>query len=77
MKMKSSIIWGIVLLALSLYLKPLLAIVGLDDRLFGLHWQGETVFSLSPFVVRIILALIGVLMLIIGGMQVMKQKYKS
>ncbi|MGN7356866.1 hypothetical protein [Paenibacillus sp. SAFN-054] len=62
---------------MSLYLKPLLAIVGLDDRLFGLHWQGETVFSLSPFVVRIILALIGVLMLIIGGMQVMKQKYKS
>ncbi|WP_245700150.1 hypothetical protein, partial [Paenibacillus glacialis] len=74
--MNSNIIWGIVLLALSLFLKPLLAIVGLNERLFGLHWQGETVFSLSPFLVRIILAVIGIIMLIIGGMQVAKQKNK-
>ncbi|MBV6716332.1 hypothetical protein [Paenibacillus chitinolyticus] len=67
--MNNKIIWGIVLLALSLFLKPLLAIVGLNERLFGLYWQGETVFSLNPFLVRIILAVIGIIMLIIGGMQ--------
>jgi|GEM_PF-4615759 len=72
--MNSNVIWGIVLLALSLFLKPVLAIVGLDERLFGLHWQGETVFSLSPLLVQIILAVIGIIMLIIGGMQVAKQK---
>jgi len=72
--MNSTITLGIVLLALSLFLKPLLAIVGLNERLFGLHWQGETVFSLSPFSVRIILAVIGIIMLIIGGIQVAKQK---
>lgn len=72
--MKSNVIWGIVLLLLSLFPKPLLAIVGLDERLFGLYWQGETVFSLNPSLVRIILAVIGVIMLIIGGMQVTKQK---
>ncbi|WP_435925635.1 hypothetical protein [Paenibacillus sp. DYY-L-2] len=72
----TKIIWGIVLLALSLFLKPILAIVGLDESLFGLHLQGETVFSLSPFLVRIILAVIGIIMLIIGGMRVVKQKNK-
>ncbi|MWV42515.1 hypothetical protein GRF59_02635 [Paenibacillus sp. HJL G12] len=72
--MNSNVIWGIVLLALSLFLKPLLVIVGLNERLFGLYWQGEPVFSLSPFLVRIILAVIGIIMLIIGGMQVAKQK---
>lgn len=71
-----NIIWGTVLLLLSLFLDPLLEIVGLDERLFGLHLQGETVFSLSPFLVRIILAVIGIIMLIIGGMQVAKQKNK-
>ncbi|TYA10055.1 hypothetical protein FRY98_25995 [Paenibacillus faecis] len=75
--MKSSIIWGLVFLALSLFLKPLLETVGLDERLFGLHWQGETVFTLSPFLVRIILAVIGVIMLTIGGRQVAKQKKNS
>ncbi|UHA73311.1 hypothetical protein [Paenibacillus sp. 481] len=74
--MNSNIIWGIGLLVLSLFLKPLMAIVGLNERLFGLHWQGETLFTLSPLVVRIILAVIGVIMLIIGGMQVTKQKNK-
>ncbi|MFW5434637.1 hypothetical protein [Paenibacillus apiarius] len=72
--MNSNIIWGIGLLVLSVFLKPLMAIVGLNERLFGLHLQGETLFSLSPLVVRIILAVIGVIMLIIGGMQVVKQK---
>ncbi|MEY9093501.1 hypothetical protein [Paenibacillus sp. RC84] len=72
--MNNKIIWGIVLLALSLFLKPLLAIVGLNERLFGLYWQGETVFSLNPFLVRIILAVIGIIMLIIGGMQAAKKK---
>jgi hypothetical protein len=72
--MNGNMIWGIALLALSLFLKPILAIAGLDERLFGLHWQGETVFSLSPFSVRIILAVIGIIMLIIGGKQVAKQK---
>jgi len=72
--MNSNMIWGIVLIALSLFFKPLLAMVGLNERLFGLYWQGETVFSLSPFLVRIILAVIGILMLIIGSMQVAKQK---
>lgn len=72
----SNIIWGTVLLLLSLFLNPLLAIVGLDERLFGLHLQGETVFSLSPFLVRIILAVIGIIMLVIGGKQVAKQKNK-
>ncbi|EGL17677.1 MULTISPECIES: hypothetical protein [unclassified Paenibacillus] len=67
--MNNKIIWGIVLLALSLFLKPLLTIVGLNERLFGLYWQGETVFSLNPFLVRIILAVIGIIMLIMGGMQ--------
>jgi len=71
--MKSNIIWGIVLLALSLFLKPLMAIVGLNEKLFRLHLQGETVFSLSPFLVQIILAVIGIIMLIIGSMQVTKQ----
>ncbi|MED3550284.1 hypothetical protein [Cytobacillus praedii] len=74
--MNSNIIWGIVLIALSLFLKPILAIVGLNERLFGLHLQGETVFSLSPFFVRIILVVIGIIMLIIGAMQVAKQKNK-
>ncbi|UHA73187.1 hypothetical protein [Paenibacillus sp. 481] len=74
--MNSNMIWGIALLALSVFLKPIMAIVGLNERLFGLHWQGETLFSLSPLVFRIILALIGVVMLIIGGMQVAKQKNK-
>ena len=46
--MNSNIILGIVLLALGLFLKPIMAIVGLNEKLFGLHWQGETVFSLSP-----------------------------
>lgn len=72
----SYVIWGTVLLILSLFLNPLLAIVGLDESLFGLHLQGETLFSLSPFLVRIILAVIGIIMLIIGGMQVVKQKNK-
>lgn len=72
----SFVIWGTVLLILSLFLNPLLAIVGLDESLFGLHLQGETLFSLSPFLVRIILAVIGIIMLIIGGMQVAKQKNK-
>ncbi|GIP53731.1 MULTISPECIES: hypothetical protein [Paenibacillus] len=72
----SFVIWGTVLLILSLFLHPLLAIVGLDESLFGLHLQGETLFSLSPFLVRIILAVIGIIMLIIGGMQVAKQKNK-
>ncbi|MBQ4898082.1 hypothetical protein KB559_04455 [Paenibacillus sp. Marseille-P2973] len=72
----SYVIWGTVLLILSLFLNPLLAIVGLDESLFGLHLQGETLFSLSPFLVRIILAVIGIIMLIIGGMQVAKQKNK-
>ncbi|MFC9776479.1 hypothetical protein [Paenibacillus chitinolyticus] len=74
--MNSKIIWGIVLLALSLFLKPIMAIAGLNERLFGLHLQGETLFSLSPFLVRIILAVIGVIMLIIGGMQAANQKKK-
>ncbi|MCY9593223.1 hypothetical protein PC41400_13860 [Paenibacillus chitinolyticus] len=74
--MNSKIIWGIVLLALSLFLKPIMAIAGLNERLFGLHLQGETLFSLSPFLVRIILAVIGVIMLIIGGMQTANQKKK-
>ncbi|MBN3527164.1 hypothetical protein [Paenibacillus apiarius] len=74
--MNSNIIWGIVLLALSVFLKPIMAIVGLNERLFGLHLQGETLFSLSPLVVRIILAIIGIIMLIIGGMQAAKQKNK-
>ncbi len=74
--MNRNISWGIVLLGLSLFLNPLLAIVGQDESLFGLHLQGETVFSLSPFLVRIILAVIGIVMLIIGGMQVAKQKTK-
>ncbi|SKB44131.1 hypothetical protein SAMN06295926_102481 [Lysinibacillus sp. AC-3] len=47
--MNNNIIFGIVLLALSLFLKPFMAIVGLNERLFSLHLQGETVFSLSPF----------------------------
>ncbi|MEK5239866.1 hypothetical protein NST99_29840 [Paenibacillus sp. FSL L8-0470] len=72
--MNNNIIWGIVLLALSLFFKPLLAMVGLNEKLLGLYWQGETVFSLSPFLVRIILAIIGIIMLIIGGMQAAKQK---
>ena len=67
--MNSNIMWGIVLLALSFFLKPVLAVAGLDESLFGLHWQGETVFSLSPFFVRIVLAVIGIIMLIIGGRQ--------
>ncbi|MNI69920.1 hypothetical protein D3C73_1256970 [compost metagenome] len=71
--MNSNIIWGIVLLALSLFLMPVLNIVGLDEKLFGLYWQGETVFTLSPLLVRIILAGIGVIMLIIGGIQVTKK----
>ncbi|MFD7525523.1 hypothetical protein [Paenibacillus chitinolyticus] len=74
--MNSKLIWGIVLLALSLFLKPIMAIAGLDERLFGLHLQGETLFSLSPFLVRAILAGIGVIMLIIGGMQAANQKKK-
>lgn len=74
--MNSNIIWGIALLALSLFLKTLLPMVGLSETLFGLYWQGETVFSLSPFLVRIILAVIGITMLIIGRMQVVKQKNK-
>ncbi|OME88390.1 hypothetical protein BK120_03595 [Paenibacillus sp. FSL A5-0031] len=74
--MNSKMIWGIALLALSLFFKPLLAIVGLNETLFGLQWQGETVFSLRPFLVRIILAIIGIMMLIIGGKQVTKQKNK-
>lgn len=74
--MNSKISCGIVLLALSLFLKPILAIVGLDETLFGLHWQGETVFSLSPFLVQMILAVIGIIMLFIGGMQVAKEKNK-
>lgn len=74
--MNSKLIWGIVLLALSLFLKPIMAIAGLDERLFGLHLQGETLFSLSPFLVRVILAVIGVIMLIIGGMQAANQKKK-
>ncbi|MNW62110.1 hypothetical protein D3C74_402200 [compost metagenome] len=74
--MNSNIIWGIVLLALSLFLMPVLNIVGLDEKLFGLYWQGETVFTLSPLLVRIILAGIGVIMLIIGGIKVTKQKNK-
>lgn len=72
--MNTRMIWGLILLALSLFLKPILAIVGLSEKLFGLHWQGETLFSLSPFLVRIILAVIGIVMLISGGMQVVKQK---
>ncbi|MGG4399319.1 hypothetical protein ABEW61_04265 [Paenibacillus amylolyticus] len=72
--MNSNIIWGIVLLALSLFLKPLLAIVGLDEKLFGLYWQGETVFTLDPLLVRIILAVFGVIMLLIGVRQAAKQK---
>lgn len=72
--MNNNIIWGIVFLVLSLFLKPLLAIVGLNERLFGVVWQGESVFSLSPFLVQIILAVIGIIMFIIGGMQVAKQK---
>ncbi|MFP4974078.1 hypothetical protein ACE6ED_01650 [Paenibacillus sp. CN-4] len=71
--MNRNMIWGIGLLTLSLFLKPLLAIVGLNESLFGLHWQGETVFSLSPFLVRIVLAVIGIIMLIIGGMQAAKK----
>lgn len=74
--MNRNMIWGIALLSLSLFFKPLLAIVGLNERLFGLHWQGETVFSLSPLLVRIILAVIGIIMLIIGRMQVAKQKIR-
>ncbi|MFB9326073.1 hypothetical protein ACFFSY_09140 [Paenibacillus aurantiacus] len=74
--MNSNVFWGIGLLALSMFLEPLMAIVGLNERLFGLHLQGETVFSLSPFLVRTILAVIGVIMLVIGGMQVAKQKNK-
>ncbi|WP_422661253.1 hypothetical protein ACK8P5_12525 [Paenibacillus sp. EC2-1] len=74
--MNRNIIWGIVLLALSLFFKPLLSIVGLDENLFGLHWQGETVFLLSPSLIRTLLALIGVFMLIIGGMQLSKQRNK-
>lgn len=74
--MNGKITWGIVLLALSVFLKPILAILGLDERLFGLHLQGETVFSLNPFLVQIILAVIGIIMLIIGGKQVAKQKSK-
>lgn len=72
--MNRNMIWKIGLLTLSLFLKSLLAIVGLNESLFGLHWQGETVFSLSPFLVRIVLAVIGIIMLIIGGMQAAKQK---
>lgn len=72
--MNSNIIWGIGLVALSLFLKPVLAMVGLDERLFGWHWKGETVFSLSPLLVRIILAVVGVVMLTIGVMQVARQK---
>lgn len=67
--MNSKIIWGIVLLALSFFLKPVLAVVGLNESLFGLHWQGETVFSVSPVFVRIVLAVMGISMLIIGGRQ--------
>lgn len=74
MNSNSNIIWGIVLLALSLFLKPLMTIVGMDERFFGLHLQGETVFSLSPYLVQLILAGIGITLLIIGGMQVAKQK---
>lgn len=74
--MNSKMIWGIILVALSLFFKPLLAIAGLNESLFGWHWQGETVFLLSPFLVRIILAAIGMIMLIIGGMQGAKQKHK-
>lgn len=74
--MNSNMNWGILLLALSLFLKPLMSIVGLNESLFGLHWQGETVFSLSPILVQIILAVIGIIMLIIGGIQVAKQKNK-
>lgn len=72
--MNSNMLWGIVLIALSLFLKPLLAIVGLNEKLFGLHWQGETLFSLNPLLVRIALAVIGMIMLIIGGRQAAKQK---
>ncbi|MGN7762590.1 hypothetical protein [Paenibacillus sp. 22594] len=71
--MNSNVIWGIVLLALSLFLKPLLAVLGLNEK-FGLFWQGETVFTVSPLLVRVILGVIGVIMLIMGGMQVAKQK---
>ena len=71
--MNSHYIWGIALLALSLFLKPVLAIVGLNETLFALHWQGETVFSLNPFKVRIILAVIGFIMLIIGRIKDAKQ----
>lgn len=74
--MNSKISCGIVLLALSLFLKPILAIVGLNEGVFGLHLQGETVFSLSPFLVQAILAAIGVIMFIIGGRQFAKQKSK-
>lgn len=70
------VIWGTVLLMISLFLNPLLAIAGLDESLFGLHLQGETVFSLNPFLVRIILTAIGIIMLVIGGIQVAKQKNK-
>lgn len=74
--MNSKINCGIVLLALSLFLKPILAIVGLNEGVFGLYLQGETVFSLSPFLVQAILAVIGIIMLIIGVRQVAKQKNK-
>lgn len=72
--MNSKINGGIVLLALSLFLKPILALAGLDERLFGLHWQGETLFSLSPFLIQAILAILGIIMLFIGGMQVAKKR---
>ncbi|MCR8645397.1 hypothetical protein NV379_22425 [Paenibacillus sp. N1-5-1-14] len=74
--MNNKIFSGLVLIALSLFLKPVMSIVGLDEKLFGLHWQGETVFSISPSLVRIILAVLGIIMLINGGLQVAKQKNK-
>ena len=72
--MNSKMIWGIVLLALSLFLKPILSLVALDEKLFGLYWQGETVFTLNPILVRIVLGIIGIIMLVIGGMKVVNQK---
>lgn len=73
-KMNSMLICGISLLALSIYFKPLLAMLGLNESLFGLHLQGETVFSLNPIIVRFILAAIGIILIILGGKQVANQK---
>ncbi|MHA7963209.1 hypothetical protein ACX93W_03615 [Paenibacillus sp. CAU 1782] len=72
--MNRNMIWGIVLLALSLYFKPLLAIVGLNERILGLYWHGEAVFTLNPIIVQVILGAIGIMMLMIGVRQVAKQK---